>query len=79
MCQIASVSFLAMSIWATLAPRWPIGQSRLIRGLRRRNGDRPPGQPGSSDLGEARRLATRPRSRPARVRDARERRVMEYT
>ena len=22
MCQIASVSFLAMSIWATLAPRW---------------------------------------------------------
>jgi hypothetical protein len=30
MCQIASVSFLAMSIWATLAPRWR-PRRRLVR------------------------------------------------
>jgi hypothetical protein len=30
MCQIASVSFLAMSIWATLAPRWR-PRRRLLR------------------------------------------------
>jgi hypothetical protein len=37
MCQIASVSLLAMSIWATLAPRWRPRRSLVLAPVARRD------------------------------------------